>query len=189
MAILACDVDSVVINLSESWLNLYNRDWNDNLKPENILSWGTHEYVRPECGRAIYDYLLLPEIYDKAQPIAGAVRGVYSLRKAGHRVIFVTSCPRGVGGPKFEWLSRYGILEDEADFIIARDKGLIKADLLIDDYQENIKRFGVHKGILFKLPDQPWSKPDGLEFIANGWSEVGREVERVLSLRTVTSEF
>ena len=41
--IIACDVDNVLNNLTESVLKVYNADHNDNLKIENIKSYGIEE--------------------------------------------------------------------------------------------------------------------------------------------------
>ena len=46
--IIACDVDNVLNNLTESVLKVYNSDYNDNLKIEDIKSYGIEDYVKPE---------------------------------------------------------------------------------------------------------------------------------------------
>ena len=71
--IIAMDVDSVVADLGTAWLNRYNRDYNDNMTNENILSWDTHKYVKPECGKKIYEYIEDPSLYDEVLPICGSL--------------------------------------------------------------------------------------------------------------------
>ena len=46
--IIACDVDNVLNNLTESILKVYNSDHNDNLKVEDITSYGIENFVKPE---------------------------------------------------------------------------------------------------------------------------------------------
>jgi 5'-nucleotidase len=134
------DVDDVVADLLGRWLELYNQDFNDNLRPSDIKLWDLVEFVKPECGARIYDYLDRPDLYDQVEPIPGSLEGVSLLRSRGHQLLFVSA----VNHPaKFGWLCRNGFLErtDTTGYIVASDKSLIRADLIIDDNVETVRRF------------------------------------------------
>lgn len=154
--IIGVDVDGVVADLGEAWLTAYNRDYNDDMTQDKILTWAIHEYVNPTCGRKIYNYLT-PELYDSVKPIEGALEGVLRLREMGHRVVFVTSTPRGSEGAKLSWLLKHGFLEGGGlygdgrvyeDYIECSDKTLVAVDVLVDDRSTTIESFPGH-GILF----------------------------------------
>ena len=155
--LIGVDVDDVVADLVPRWLELYNRTYKDTLRVEQITSWQIVDFVKPECGNHIYDFLYNPFLYDGVMPIDGALGGVLSLKKDGHRIVFVTSCVRGMLDMKWDWLVRWDFLPNElhqSDLIAATDKSLIKVDILIDDRPDTILKFG-RKGILFKRPWNP----------------------------------
>jgi 5'-nucleotidase len=168
--VIAVDVDAVVLDLITKWLALYNHDYDDDLKYEDIVEWDISKLVKPECGEKMFDYLHYPNLYTDIQPMPGAIEGVQALRNLGARVIFVTA---GINFGKFHRLVELGLLPDsqyeaEKDYIVAHDKYLIKADILIDDRDLNIKTFPGW-GILM---DQPWNRAFKSPFRAWDWSYV-----------------
>jgi len=156
---IAVDVDGVLSALHEEWYRRYNRDYDDDLTNERVLSWDTHEYVKPECGKRIYDYLYDADLYEHIEPVAGSLEGVNALRNDGHRVFFVTANVRGMTDQKWDWLVRHGFMDSKnrapIDMVVAFDKLLIDADLIIDDKAQTCvdwveqKR---RKAILFEYP-------------------------------------
>lgn len=148
--VIAFDVDGVLADCHTPWLERYNRDYDDNLTLDKITKWDIHSFCKPECNHRIYDYLT-PNLYDETKPIPGAIEAVRFARTRG-RVIFVTSAAY-TPGRKFTWLDDHGFSPREHDYVECRDKNLIKADIMIDDYEVNL--IGVENPILF---DQPWNR-------------------------------
>lgn|SRR5512135_993687 len=187
--IVACDVDGVVADLFHSWLGHYNRDYNDTLTPEQITDWDVSKFVKPECGKKIYDYLHHGDLYDEVPPIEGALEGLERIREIGHRVVFVTTCVKQMTDPKWNWLERHGFLpkgkHNQDDLIVAADKLLVDAQLLIDDRAKTIVRWVNDKsrrGMLFQssyvLPDVPsafWMKCSRV----SNWSHLLTEFVRI----------
>lgn len=153
--IAICDVDGVVADLHDTWCELYNSDYDDDLTPEKIHCWDMTRCVKPECGEKIFKYLEIPTLYNMVQPIPGALEGVNRLRSMGYRVVFTTATGIHQSGKKLEWLEKHGFLElthgGSKDYIEARDKSLIRGSLMIDDGLHNLKGFeGIR--ILFAQP-------------------------------------
>lgn len=142
---ILCDVDGVVADLLSTWLDLYNADFGDNLTPDRITTWELRPHVKPECGGRIYEYLHRADLYDDVRPIPGAIEGVRTLRDAGHRVVFVTSCVPAMIVPKIKWLRRHGLLPSAdvdpsmTNFVVCHDKSLVMGDVLIDDRPTNLR--------------------------------------------------
>jgi len=153
MAIIACDVDGLVANLMRVWLEKYNKDWNDNLKVKNVKDWGIQNYVKPECGLKIFNYIKDPSLYDEVLPFPGALDFINKL-KENHKVFFVTASPPEQMGRKFYWLKEHGFIRKITQYVEARNKSLIRADWLIDDYHGNTKGF-IGKTILLA---RPWNE-------------------------------
>lgn len=175
MMLFLVDVDGVVADLHTEWLRRYNLKYDDTLKYTDVKSWGIHEYVKPECGRKIFDILNEPDLYHCTPVIDCAQWGVRSLRELGHRVVFVTAY---FNTPKIEWLHNNGFLVEYpygdgrwntcTDAVMMNDKQLLSlcADAIIDDRSENL--VGFKNPIIF---DQPWNQ-DYKGERAYGWEGV-----------------
>jgi len=174
MAILAFDVDGVLADLETAWLARYNKDYKDDLTSEEVISWYTHKYVKPECGLKIYDYLEDPTLYDEVLPTSPqALECIKDLKRYGHRIIFVTTSVLGSSGAKFLWLKRHGFIKEMNDYIEATDKNLISADALIDDKADNTNKWwsqGNKLSILFKQPHNAWERVP--YYHTNNWDEI-----------------
>ena len=185
--IIGVDCDDVVINLVPNWLYFYNEHYKDNLKVDDIQDWDISRYVKPECGKKIYEYihpdtsksfLKRFNIYDFCDPVKNSLMSIQELRNMGYRVIFVTASNRL--DAKYNWLEHHGFLDNRANFVHAFDKNLINMDYLIDDRWENITSFANRKnnnkkGILF---NQPWNLKyndnyNNYDYIrVNNWTDV-----------------
>lgn len=179
--IVACDIDGVLADIHQIWLDRYNVDYSDHLTVDRITEWDMSRFVKPECGKKIYDYLDDPSLYDEMPPIEGALEGVLELRRAGHRVVFVTSSVNGASGRKLRWLQDWGFFEtrrkSEPDYVECTDKSLIRADVLIDDYHGNLAVFHGER-IQFL---QPWNANKSVDgaWIACNWREIPQIVENI----------
>lgn len=143
--IVAVDVDGPIADLHTAWINRYNKDYKDGLVERDITTWDIHKYVKPECGHKIYDYLRMPDIYDDVKVSFGAKEGVEFLKQHGCRVVYLTAAPTGFSDAKQHWLVREGFLDKSKytheDLVVAKDKSLIRAQVLIDDGPHNIETF------------------------------------------------
>ena len=168
---VAIDVDNTIANLYAEWLNRYNKDYNDTLTPEALVEWDLSVALKPECGDKIFSYLLQPDLYEHVKPMERAADGVNEIRRAGHKVVFLTSCVPGTEKAKIEWLITHGFMSynkfgNYKEFISAHDKSLIVTDVLIDDRSRNLSTFK-GEAICF---DQPHNRYYDCRRMMN-WSE------------------
>jgi 5'(3')-deoxyribonucleotidase len=181
--VILCDVDGVVADLHAEWLQRYNERWGDNLKTEDVKGWGFHDYVKPECGKKVYDILHEEGLYLDVPDVVGAVEGVKALRKAGHRVVFVSSCVDGSVDQKVDWLRRHGLLDSKyvagPDFVAANDKALLKGDVLIDDAAHNLEGTEAYP-ILF---DAHHNQEANGYIRVESWDEIVRLIEEASKLQ------
>lgn len=169
--IIALDVDDTILDLMGMWLNYYNLDYGDNLSPESITDWSIDLFVKPECGKKIYDYIKEPYVFRASKPIDGALDGIKWLREKGFRVIYITAS--NPNGSKEKWLKENGFWETENDFYQAYDKSLIMANALLDDKFDNITNFKYGQGYLFS---RPWNLKFDYKNRVNSWDEFLREI-------------
>ncbi|MFV1961497.1 MAG: hypothetical protein ACC658_06655, partial [Acidimicrobiia bacterium] len=94
---LGIDLDGVVANFTQGWMNFYNRDYGTNLVFEDSQNWGdlvdlTHfndinefwEWSSDLDGHSVFWHL---------DPFPGAVEAVRSLVDAGHQIVVITMKP------------------------------------------------------------------------------------------------
>lgn len=176
------DLDSTLNNLCPVWLDLYNNDFDDNLTPQDIRSWNTHQYVKAECGTDIYDYLHFPELFEVLEPQPGSQDAVEGLIRDGLDVLVVSACTPASYIPKIAFLKKYFPFIPTNNFIAAHRKDLIIANGIIDDKYDTVAKYPGHR-ILF---NQPWNEDEfaakGVEdkviFAAN-WQEVDLILRRL----------
>lgn len=174
------DVDGVIADLHAEWLKLYNMEYNDVLTVDQITDWNMQNFVKPECGTKIFDYLHDPTLYNSVKPVDGAVSSIHWLRQHEYDVRFLTS---GVQPAKIQWLGDHGLLLGEhfmfsPDVIVAHDKSLVKGDILIDDSIANCDNFS-GQSILFA---QPWNVNNVTGYYrADNWPDVIQYLARKYS--------
>ena len=168
--IVLVDVDYVTADLHTEWYRRYNKDYDDNLTAERVTDWYLHNFVKPECGLKIYDYLTDPSLYDNVNIVDGAKNNIDLIKYWGVRVVFLTS---GINAGKYHFLHRHGLVKDEGDFVVAHDKSLVIGNFLVDDYFKNILSFYKTNpygyGILFNAPH---NRSDDYPLRVDTWDEV-----------------
>ena len=135
------DMDGVTVALLEEWIRRYNQIWNDNLKVSDIKSWSVHEWVKPECGKRVYEILKHRGLFDNLRPHDGAIETITEIVHRGHDVRFCTAPPSADAAlGKVEWVTReFAHLDFNASHVMQlHDKAWINADALIDDKPETI---------------------------------------------------
>jgi 5'(3')-deoxyribonucleotidase len=175
---IAADLDGVVVDLHEAWLDEYHRISGHRLWKEDITDWDMGKFFRPEYAVQAFGMLKEPHLFRACRPIEGALEAILSLRILGHEVFFVTAGPLEVAAEKYVWLLQRKFLDSPDDLIVSRQKHRIHADALIEDSPTNLDKFeGIR--ILF---DQPWNrKPKMFNSFrrASRWSDVSEFFRRV----------
>lgn len=167
------DVDGVVADLHTPWINIYNNMFVDNLRVKDITDFKISNFVKNEAKEEIYKIANDKSIYYFVKPIFGSKRGIKALRKAGHRVVFLTACSENMKGVKFNWLNANGFKVDEKDYIESQDKSVFEADIMIDDRYKNVIDAKVDKAYLYT---RPWNeKYDYFPRVKN-WKDIEREL-------------
>ena len=122
-----------------------------------------------------------PYLYDDVAPVEGSVVGIRQLRGMGHRIVFASSCVKGMMDGKWTWLQKHGFLKDgyrqDSDLISIHDKSLLRGQVLVDDAPWNLSGFDGHR-ILY---DAPWNQKEGTHNMVRvkHWYEVVSLIERV----------
>lgn len=113
---IGIDVDDVVADLHPVWIARLNKVHGKQHTVEDITQW----HFAKDLGyteNEVYAQLV-PELYDDVQPCEGALEVVNDLRRAGHEVVYITSCPDAKHWVrKSRWLIEQG-------FMLPRDQAI-----------------------------------------------------------------
>jgi 5'(3')-deoxyribonucleotidase len=149
---IGIDLDSVLSDLSKHWLELYNRDYNDNLKHSDITVLEWDKIVCKECGKKIYDYLLTPNFFREVPVMSGSQDVVQWLSTFDNVELYVvTAYHPYTCKDKTDWLAEYFPCINQKNIIFCNHKNLINVDFLIDDSPYNCNGFK-NQYIVFDAP-------------------------------------
>ncbi|MGQ9499006.1 MAG: 5' nucleotidase, NT5C type [Dissulfurimicrobium sp.] len=177
---IAFDIDGVVANTMESFLNVAKSEFGiKNLEKKDITSYWLEDClsVPVETIHAIIDRVVHDPFGTNLMPIEGAVEAISSLAVCS-TVTFVTARPDG--GPITGWL--YSILPNMPEGrlnVIATGEHARKVDVLkdlgieyfVEDNLETCRSLCTHgiKAIVF---DQPWNRGYTPYLRVSSWLEI-----------------
>ena len=180
MRTILCDVDDVVAEFIPEWCRRINGGLGSNLSPSDFKAWDLREFLTPAESAFAYSLLRDPNFYERVPAKPGACWGVDRLRSAGHRVVFVTASNDVSAGQKMRWLHLRGMLDaaDSRDLIVAKDKTLIRGDILVDDGVHNVRSFPGHTILFDAQHNQDFPHP----YRVTSWTEIPQMVSRILGV-------
>jgi len=147
---IGVDLDSTLNNLEEVWLERYNQDYNDKLTVNDMIDWDPTKYVKPECGKKIFDYFREPGFFRNLDIKPGAKDVMHFLWKHFEVYIVSSSHPKVVGD-KWDWIEEHLPFIPYKNFVPLQEKELFKMNYLIDDGPHNFEKFD-GTAILFDMP-------------------------------------
>lgn len=172
--ILLFDLDGICCNLMKKWLAVYNRDYHDNLRPEDITSWDWEKFVKPECGKRIYHYLNRPGFFADLEPIEGCVESLERLAAICELVV-VTASSRQAAGDKIAWVRRHLPMVPRGNIVITHRKDLVRGDFMFDDAPKNLAN---HPAIRIMM-DYPYNRHFHDCYRVHSWAEAERLIRRL----------
>ncbi len=177
---LLLDLDDTLNQLLPTWLKFYNHDYKDNLQLEDIKTWDIYNYVKPSCGKKIYEYLLLPDLFRDL----GIQPHAYEVTKWLQQYVniyIVTAYIDKTCVDKVVWMKKHLPHIDTKNIVFCNDKSLLKAQYIIDDGAHNILDY--HKTNPCGLPiifDKPWNRDLKNKFIrVKDWLELKEVFEEI----------
>ena len=144
---IGIDLDDTLNCLSNRWIDVYNKEYSDNLPLTDIKSWDIANYVKPECGKDIFKFLHIPGFFRNLDIKPHAIEVVRWLCEH-YDVYIVSAAHYAVTGDKGAWLEEFFPFINYQNVIFCTNKSLMKLDYLIDDGSHNLETF-TGQGLLF----------------------------------------
>ena len=170
---IMCDIDDVLNNLMEKTIELYNSRFNKNIKVADLTEYNFSDCLPKEDVDAILALFKDKKLWNSLSPVAGASNGLKTLIKQGHQVYLATATNPVNFAWKVEWCTKHFPFIHADNIIRAVDKSVLKCDIIIDDYMENLTSNTAYK-VCF---DKPWNRDEKKDFIydiqrAHNWKEI-----------------
>lgn len=166
------DMDDVCAKTTPKWLELYNREYNDDLTLDDLLCWSLHKYVKSKCSHNALKYFVTENFFQNLEEVVNCSKVLGRLHKQGHDIVLATATPVGAKAghfDKLQWAKKHLPFLPTKNIITIHRKSLIRADILLDDGPHNIEEFqGFGKTCVF---DQPWNRQVKSDYRISNWLE------------------
>lgn len=153
------DFDSTLNNIVNPWLDWIYDKFGERVLSEELTSY---DFLERKFGYHATTFWKTPGVYDKVQPLFGALEFVESLRQMNvDEIKIITSSPEGMQDEKNSYLKRvFGF--DSCDVIHSFEKFKHTSNsILVDDYDKHILTHisnNKSPGILFNFKNKyGWS--------------------------------
>lgn len=167
------DMDDVLADTYGKHIELYNQDFNENIKLTDIKSGEVWENVPEDRKQTILDHVYNEGFFINLEPLEGSIEVLEKLSKK-HEVYIASAAmefPLSLK-EKSDWLDKYFPFIDWKHRILCGNKFILNGDLLIDDRSYNLENFDGDT-LLFTTPHNILDK--GFERVAN-WQEIAEKL-------------
>jgi len=167
---IGLDLDDVLLNFNDSFLDFHNNEYGTNYKREDITSYYIEDFWKievKEIQRRLGEFY--KSVFHKnATPISGAVEVVARLSRE-HNLHIVTASPEEIKEEVEDWLSKhFGKRFSSISFtrktpfdksVLSKKKFCedLKVDIFVDDALHNAEEIA-SLGIPVLLLDTPWNQ-------------------------------
>jgi 5'(3')-deoxyribonucleotidase len=137
---IGIDMDSTLNNLNEAWIECYNKEYGDILTVKDVKEWEIHKFLKPECGKRIYEYLYSKDFFYNLdiQPHAKEVTewlSQYADLYIPTAYSYQTCLDKG------RWQLKHLPHIPIENLIFINNKSLLRLDYLLDDGLHNANGF------------------------------------------------
>lgn len=173
------DMDDTIEFLLEAWVKYLNNKYNFDVKLDDIYDFDMSITYPTLSWEQIWEPLRLEEFWKTVRPIPYADYVLEKLIEDGHSVYIVTSSYYKTLQPKFDHvLFKYFPFLKNKNVIIASRKQMIKGDILIDDYPENLIGGDYIKFLMTAPYNRNFVSDEVIR--VNGWLEIYKKIQDIV---------
>ncbi len=128
-----CDMDGVLVNSTETWLDEYRAISGDNLYPRDLKTYDFDRYAKHP--KLVWKALSSGDVFRKSWPLFEAVSGFLHLGDLCDLYVVTYSHESVLDGhrAKIDWMAHHFPDFPEDQIIFTRHKHLVAADYIIED--------------------------------------------------------
>ena len=172
---ICCDLDNVLNTLTSTLIEIYNKDYNDNLILDNITEYKIDKFVKQ--GVKVTDYFKSDELWMRVKPVYQAQEYLKILNQ-DYDLRIVSASHLGDMPTKYRWIKVFYPFLSREQIWTVFDKQWIDCDILIDDFQGNLIGGNYHKILLHYPFNRNIDDKKENIFRAYNWKDIFMEVKR-----------
>jgi 5'(3')-deoxyribonucleotidase len=149
---ICVDMDEVMADAIAEHLLRYNRDYEERLTVADLEGKWLWQVVSSDRHNALEAYLRSEDFFENLAVMPDAQRVLESLQQKYE--VFIATAAMEIPtsfAQKYRWLERHFPFISPAQIVYCGDKGILRADYLIDDNPRQLRRFK-GTGILYSSP-------------------------------------
>lgn len=182
MKTILIDIDGVLAETHQLWLDKINERYNRNHTIDECNNWSFH--IPLNLDESIYKYWDEPGHFEFAPLVDGAQEGLEKLW-FNHNCYIVGAASYQTDAivQKWRWLNKHFPFIKKEQVVFAKDKSVVHGDYLIDDSIENAIRFVNRENVPDRkvlLFDRPWNLEHSLS---------GNKIHRVSNWHNILNYF
>jgi 5'(3')-deoxyribonucleotidase len=166
---ICVDMDEVMADTLAEHLRRYNQAFDESVTVEELSGKALWEVTPLDRQKELRAFLDAEDFFEDLPLMPGAQEVLKQL--SSRFDIFIATQAMAVPnslGPKYRWLQRHFSFIPPTHYVFCGDKGILKADYLIDDLPRNLLRFE-GQGLLYTAPHNH----NSAGFVrVNDWQEV-----------------
>lgn len=190
--IILVDLDDTINDFSNTYWNVYNDKFNEDLDPQTVDSWNLQKYVREDIDA--YELLKHPGLFrnlplkDYAYDFMKRIHDLYN-------VYIVTDSPSGTSDceikngifsnpadDKRRWVEEYLPFFPQDKIIMCSHKWMVEGDILVDDKPGTFEKF-TELGKHCILIDMPYNRHIETKYRVKNLREAEKMIEEILSAK------
>ena len=156
---IAIDFDETLFPTLGNIINIYNNRHDTNISIEQITTYSLRECLDTEIANEMLSMFGQKETYENLQPYKYATEIVQKLINQGHGIFIATATEVNNLKWKEDLLQKYFPFIPKHNLIRIHKKDLLKVDVIIDDYLNNLMNSEAEK-ICF---DCAWNRDQQIE--------------------------
>ena len=177
--IIAIDFDCTLFPTLEMVIDIYNQKYNESISLDQITQYSLYETFHKEVADKLFEIFWDEETYKNLYPYDNAIEVVKSLVSKGHEVYIATATTVKELYWKETLLQKYFPFIPKNNLIRIKNKSLLKCDIIIDDYLDNL----INSDAIRICLDYPWNRNKQIEQEYNihrtfSWDEILNIIER-----------
>ncbi len=176
---LGIDLDGVVADFNTGWIDRYNMERGTNLTADLVTHWDiipslTDFEHMGQFWRWASD-LDGVTLFRHLETFPGAVDALWTLAKAGHEIVIVTTKPGWAVPDTYAWIADHRLPTREVH--ITGRKWLVDCDVYLDDAPGNLRAFVEHRPEATTCRFvRPWNYPIEGTIDIEGWDHFVEEM-------------
>ena len=166
---ICVDMDEVMADALGEHLTRYNRDYDEQITVADLEGKWLWDVVSIDRHHSLESYLRSEDFFEGLAVMPDSQRVLQRLQM--NYEVFIATAAMEVPTSfqqKFRWLGKYFPFIPASHIVYCGDKGILRADYLIDDNPRQLRRFK-GEGILYSSPHNVGVK--GYKMVKN-WLEV-----------------